>query len=68
MININKHESTIVNVLFFVFPLSLILGNFFTNLNVLLLCVLSFAFYSKEIIRFKINLLDKVVMGFFFIL
>ncbi len=66
MININKHESTIVNVLFFVFPLSLILGNFFTNLNVLLLCVLSFAFYSKEIIRFKINLLDKVVMGFFF--
>jgi O-antigen ligase len=66
MKNIDKYDSTIVNFLFFILPLSLIFGNFLTNLNVFLLCVFSFAFYSKKIIKFKINLLDKIVLVFFF--
>ena len=65
MKNIEKLNSTIVNVLFSMFPLFLIFGNLFTNLNIILLCVFSFIFYSKEIKKFKINLLDKIIIIFF---
>jgi len=59
MKNVDKYNTAIINILFFMFPMSLILGNFFINLNVFLLCVSAFIFYNKELVKFKINFLDK---------
>jgi O-antigen ligase len=66
MKNKENYNSIIINILFLVFPLSIIFGNFFINLNIVLLCIAAFVFYHKEMIRFKINFLDKIVIIFFF--
>jgi O-antigen ligase len=62
---IDKYNSTIINILFFIFPLSLILGNFFINLNIFFLCIYPLIFYKKKIISFKINFFDKIILIFF---
>ena len=59
-------NSTIINVLFLFFPVSLILGNLLTNLNILLLCFFAIFFYRKKFIKFEINILDKILLVFFF--
>jgi len=66
MKNIDKYNSTIINILFSVFPLSLILGNLVTNLNIFLLCFFALFFYNKNLVNFKTNLLDKIIIIFFF--
>ena len=66
MKNIKKHRLILINSLFIIIPLSLILGNLFTNLNIILLCFSVFIFYCKEIIKFKVNFLDKIILIFFF--
>ena len=66
MKNINGYSLTIINALFLIFPLSLILGNFFTNLNIILFSIFALIFYNKKIIKFKINFLDKIILIFFF--
>ena len=65
MKNLDKYNLIIINFLFFLFPLSIILGNFFTNLNLLLLSFAAFFFYKKKIIEFKINIFDKIILIFF---
>ena len=65
MKNLDKYNLIIINFLFFLFPLSIILGNFFTNLNLLLLSFTAFFFYKKKIIEFKINIFDKIILIFF---
>jgi len=65
MNNINKHNSTIINILFSLFPLSLILGNLVTNINIFLLCFFALFFYNKNLIKFKTNKLDKIIIFFF---
>jgi O-antigen ligase len=60
-----KLNSTIINVLFLFFPVSLILGNLLTNLNILLLCFFAILFYRKKLIKLEINILDKVLLVFF---
>ena len=65
MKNIDKYNSTIINILFSVFPLSLILGNLVTNLNIFLLCFFALFFYNKNLVNFKTNLLDKIIIIFF---
>ena len=65
MKNVDKYNTAIINILFFMFPMSLILGNFFINLNIFLLCVSAFIFYNKELVKFKINFLDKIILIFF---
>ena len=67
MKNIDKSNSILINILFIIFPLSLILGNLFTNLNIFFLCVFAFIFYNKKLISFKINSLDKLILIFFFL-
>ena len=64
MKNVDKHSLTI-NTLFFLFPLSVILGNLIININILLLCIFAFVFYYKKIQKFKINLFDKIILIFF---
>jgi len=66
MKQLEKLNSTIINVLFLFFPVSLILGNLLTNLNILLLCFFALLFYSKKLIKFEINIFDKILLVFFF--
>ena len=66
MKQLEKLNSTIINVLFLFFPVSLILGNLLTNLNILLLCFFALFFYSKKLIKFEINIFDKILLVFFF--
>ena len=65
MKNINKYYFIIINSLFAVFPLSIILGNLFINLNVILLSISALIFYNTKITKFKINFLDKIILIFF---
>lgn len=67
MENFNKIniQLLVVNVLFFFFPLSFILGNLFINLNVVLICLFSFLFFSQKINDFKLNFFDKIITLFF---
>jgi len=65
MKNLSNYNSTIINIFFLAFPLSLILGNAIINLNVLLICLCSLFFYFKEITKFKINFFDKIILIFF---
>jgi O-antigen ligase len=66
MKNIDKCSLIIVNTLFLMFPLSLMLGNLLINLNIVLFFICAFIFYSKDIIKFKINWFDKIILIFFF--
>ena len=66
MNNIGKYNSTLINILFLMFPLSIILGNLFINLNIFFLCVFTSIIYNKELIKFKINFFDKIILIFFF--
>ena len=66
MKKIDNYNSNLINVLFFLFPLSFILGNLFINLNVFLLSIFTFIFYFKKFTKIEINIFDKVVFIFFF--
>ena len=65
MKNIDKYNSNIINILSLFFPLSLIMGNLLINLNIFLLCVSTFIFYKKTLVKFKLNFLDKIILVFF---
>ena len=65
MENIAKHNLTIINFFFLIFPLSVIIGNFAINLTVILLCVFTFIFHTKKILDFKLNIFDKIIIFFF---
>ena len=66
MKNSFEYNLTIINALFFMFPLSVILGNLYINLNILLLCFFTLIFYYKDLIKFRLNFFDKIVLIFFF--
>ena len=66
MKNVDKYYLTIINSLFFIFPLSIILGNFSINLNIVLFCFFAIIFYNKKLIKFEINTLDKIILLLFF--
>ena len=65
MKNISKYNEATINFFFLTFPLSIIIGNFFINLNVVLLCLSAFIFYTKKILDFKLNIFDKIIIIFF---
>ena len=65
MKNIGNYNSNLINVIFFLFPLSFMMGNLFVNLNVFLLSVFTFIFYFKKISKIEINIFDKVIFVFF---
>ena len=68
MKNINNINLNIINIIFIMFPLSFIFGNFYINLNVIFLIFFGFIFYKEKIIKFKIDFIDKIVIIFFSIL
>ena len=65
MKNIDNYHQTTINVLFLMFPLTLILGNLFTNLNVVIFCLYTLIAYNKNFKKFKINFFDKIILIFF---
>jgi len=66
MKNIDNYNSNLINILFFLFPLSFILGNLFINLNLFLFSILTFIFYFKKFVKIEMNIFDKVIFAFFF--
>ena len=62
--NINN-KYYIINFLFSLFPASFIAGNMIINLNILILIIVSFFFFKKDLFSIKYFLLDKLVFLFF---
>ena len=59
-------KTNIINLLFSLIPASFIAGNMMINLNILLIIITSILFFKLDILKFKLNFLDKLI-GFFFI-
>lgn len=55
----------ILNLLFLLFPVSLIAGNLITNLNTFLIILLALFFYKKKIFQIKFHFFDKLIVLFF---
>lgn len=55
----------ILNILFLLFPVSLIAGNLITNLNTFLIILLALIFYKKKIFQINFYFFDKLIILFF---
>jgi len=64
----NINSTNIVNILFSLFPLSFILGNFALNLNTLLLCCVGIFSLKSKIFTTRLNFYLKIIFLFFFII
>ena len=61
-------KTNFFSVLLAIIPLSFIAGNMIININVILIIACTYIFYWKEILKFKICLLDKLIISFFVII
>ena len=59
-------KSTIINLLFSTLIFSFIAGNLVVNLNLALIILVSFFFFGKKIFTHKLDLIDKMIILFFF--
>ena len=64
----NFNSTTLVNIIFGFFPISLILGALFTNINVLLLCLFGIFILKGKILSTKFSFILKVAFLFFLII
>tara|TARA_B100000886_G_scaffold339621_1_gene305663 strand:- start:1282 stop:2598 length:1317 start_codon:yes stop_codon:yes gene_type:complete len=55
------------SVLLAIMPLSFIAGNMIININLVLFIISAFFSYKKEIFSFRLDLIDKIISTFFFI-
>lgn len=55
----------ILNILFLLFPVSLIAGNLITNLNTFLIILFALVFYNKKIFQINLFIFDKLIIFFF---
>tara|TARA_X000001036_G_scaffold402362_1_gene408102 strand:- start:1093 stop:2442 length:1350 start_codon:yes stop_codon:yes gene_type:complete len=60
------NKSFIINLLFSFLVFSFIAGNMVLNINILLIIVFSIFFYKKNIVDTNFDLIDKVIVIFFF--
>lgn len=60
-----KKSHNLINLFFCLIPPSLILGNFFTNLNIFIFILISFFSYKNLIFKFKYSFIDKIIFIFF---
>ena len=65
MISIKNYNFYIFNFIFCFFPISLILGNQATNLNLALICFYALLLYPKKIFLINFNFFDKLLILFF---
>ena len=73
VININKKNFStdsilLINLVFAFFPISFIIGNFITNLNVILFCILGILHLRSEILTTKFNLPIRIIFLLFFLI
>ena len=68
-LKINKNqkisEDQIVKILFYVFPLSFIIGNLAVSVNVLLFIVSSLFFLSEELLTFDVFFFTLLALGIY---
>ena len=57
-----------INILFCLFPLSIIVGNFSINLNLFLFCICGILYLKFKIISIKFDFASKIIFSFFLIL
>ena len=57
----------VINLVFAFFPISFILGNFATNMNLVLLCVLGIFQLKSKILKIRFNFILKIIFLIFFI-
>lgn len=62
------NKINILNILISIIPLSLILGNFVINLNIIFICLLGFFIYKKKIFYLKNKTYQYLIYFFFFYL
>ena len=60
------NQNSLVEVLFYTFPLSFILGNLFLSLHLVIFIVVSLLLIKKEKLSFKINIIHWFIIAFFF--
>lgn len=65
MKQINNYHIIIINILFLLFPLSTILGNFAINVNLILLSLIGSWFFFIKKVKIKFNFCDKLIFLFF---
>ena len=65
LIKIQNYNYLIINVLFILLPVAFILGNFYTNLNIVLISLYTLFFYWRKKKYFKFNFFDKIITLFF---
>ena len=71
VINLNKKNFSIdsillINLVLAFFPISFVLGNFITNINLVLFCVLGIFNLRSKILTTKFNLPIKIIFLLFF--
>lgn len=66
MKKINNYHIIITNILFLLFPLSIILGNFAININLILISLIGSWYFFIKKIKIKFNFYDKLIFLFFF--
>ena len=61
----NKNQILIINIGFFLIPVSFILGNTFININIILILLCNLFFFKTKIFRINFDLLDRIILFFF---
>lgn len=59
------NKANIINFIFALIPISYIAGNYFINLNFLIIILFSIFFYQKKIFKLQFNYCDKIIALFF---
>ena len=62
---LNKNSATLINFVFGFFPISFILGNFITNINVVILCCFGIYLLRSKFSKVKFNFTLRVIFLFF---
>jgi len=63
--NLALNSNLLISIAFSLFPISFIIGNLVTNLNLLLFCCLGIFYLRKKILTNKLNLPLKIISLFF---
>ena len=59
---------TTAEISFYFFPISLIIGSLFVNLNLIFFCFIGLIYFFLNKVRFKINLVNFSLLLFFLVL
>lgn len=68
MKKINIYYYYLINIFFMLIPVTIILGNFAINLNILIILLITLVYITinKKKIQFRLNFFDKLILLFFF--